>query len=69
VFNDRSKHIEIIYHVIIDRVQKGVMKLQHISTNEQIANILTKPLMKGKFVYFIDKLGMVENAPLAKREC
>jgi hypothetical protein len=69
VFHDRSKHIEIRYHFIIDRVQKGVVKLQYISTDEQIANILTKPLVKGKFVYFKDKLGVVENTSLAKREC
>jgi hypothetical protein len=69
VFHDRSKHIEIRYHFIRDRVQKGVVKLQYISTDEQIADILTKPLVKGKFVYFRDKLGVVENTSLAKREC
>jgi hypothetical protein len=36
---------------------------------KQIADILTKPLVKGKFVYFRDKLGVVENTSLAKREC
>ena len=50
-------------------MKKGVVKLQHISTDEQIANILTKPLVKGKFVYFRDKLGVVENTSFAKREC
>jgi hypothetical protein len=69
VLHDRSKHIEIIYHFIGDRVQKGNMKLQYISTYEKIADILTKPLVKGKFVYFRQKLGVVENTSLAKREC
>jgi uncharacterized OsmC-like protein len=64
-----SKHIEIRYHFIRDMVQKEVVKLQHISTDKQIAYILTKPLVKGKFVYFRDKLGVVENTSLAKREC
>jgi hypothetical protein len=32
VFHDMSKHIEIKYHFIRDRVQKGAVKLQHIST-------------------------------------
>jgi hypothetical protein len=27
VFHDRSKHIEIIYHFIWDRIQKGTVKL------------------------------------------
>jgi hypothetical protein len=69
VFHDRSKHIEIRYHFIQDRIQKGVVKLQYISTDEQVADILTKPLVKGKFVFFRDKLGVVQNTFLAKREC
>jgi hypothetical protein len=46
-FHDRSKHIEIIYHFIKDRELKGVVKLQYIPTDEQLANIFTKPLVKG----------------------
>ena len=49
-----SKHIEIKYHFIQDTVQKGAVKLQYISTNEQIVDILTKPLSKEKFVNFKD---------------
>jgi hypothetical protein len=69
VFHDRSKHIDIIYHFIRDRIQKGKMKLQYISTNEQVADILTKPLEKGKFLFFRDRLGVVQNTFLTKREC
>jgi hypothetical protein len=69
VFHDRSKHIEIKYHFIGDRVQKGVVKLQYAPTNEQVADILTKGLPKGKFEYFQEKLGVVENPFLTKREC
>ena len=45
------------------------MKLQYIRTDEQIVDILTKPLSRLKFVYFRDKLGLIENVPLAEREC
>ena len=69
VFHDRLKHIEMRYHFIRDLVQRGALKFQYIRTDEQIANILTKPLLASKFVYFRDKLGMVENASLAEREC
>ena len=44
VFHDRSKHIEIMYHFIRDCVQKGVVKLEYIPTDEQVADILTKSL-------------------------
>jgi hypothetical protein len=69
VFHDRSKHIEMKYHFIRDLVQKGAIKLQYIRTEEQIADILTKPLSFGKFVQFRDKLGVTENVSLAEREC
>jgi hypothetical protein len=42
-------------------VQKGVVKLQYVATDEQIADVLTKPLLKIKFEYFRDKLGMVQK--------
>jgi hypothetical protein len=69
VFHDKSKHIEIRFHFIRDCVQKGTVKLQYVPTGEQVADILTKALMKGKFVFFRDKLGVVQNTFLAKREC
>ena len=45
------------------------MELRYISTDEQIADVLMKPLGRGKFVYFWDKLGVVENVSLTEREC
>jgi hypothetical protein len=44
VFHDKSKHIEIRYFYIRDMVQRGAIKLVYISTEDQIADILTKPL-------------------------
>ena len=61
VFHDRSKHINMKYHYIRDILQKGVVKLQYISTDEQVADIFTKPLARVKFVYFQEWLGVVEN--------
>jgi hypothetical protein len=43
------------------------MKLQYISIYQQVADILTKPLEKGNFVFSKDKLGVVQNTFLAKR--
>ena len=69
VFHDRSKHIEIRYHFIRDYVETGAVMLQYISTNKQVADILTKSLGRRKFVFFRDKLGVVQNTFLNKREC
>ena len=36
------------------------MKFQYVSTDEQIANVLTKPLARVKFEYFREKLGVLQ---------
>eukprot|EP00253_Pinus_taeda_P004217 PITA_04217 len=43
IIRDRSKHFGIKYHFIRDYVQKGALKLEYIATDEQVADILTKP--------------------------
>ena len=59
VFHDKSKHIEIKYQYIRDMVEKGAVELLYIATEEQIADVLTKPLSRLKLEYFRDKLGVV----------
>ena len=61
VFHDKSKHIEIRYHYTLDMVQKGVVKLKYVPTQEQVVDVLTKPLSCVKFEYFRDKLGVVRK--------
>ena len=45
------------------------MEVQYISIDEKVENILTKVLGKDKFIFFRDKLGVVSNTFLGKREC
>lgn len=69
VFHYRFKQIDIRYHLIEDHVQKRAVELRYISTDERVADIFMKSLMKGKFVFFKDKMGLVKNTFLTKREC
>jgi hypothetical protein len=50
VFHDRSKHIEIKHYILRDKVRRGEVVLQYISTDEQIGDILVKPLSKMKIL-------------------
>jgi hypothetical protein len=61
VFHDKSKHIEIRYHYIRDMVQRGAIKLHYVGMNEQVADVLTKPLSHVNFDHFRDKLGIVRK--------
>ena len=61
VFHNQSKHIDIRYHFVWDMVQRGVVRLHHIGTDQQVADILTKPLGKVKFLTFREKLGIMDR--------
>ena len=69
MFHDWSKHIEIRYHFIRDWVQRRAVQLAYVSTDDQVADILTKSLPKGKHEGFWDLMGVVGNTFLGKREC
>ena len=56
MFHDKLKHIKIKYHYTRDMVQRGVVKLQYVATDEQIVDVLTKPLAGVNFEYFREKL-------------
>ena len=68
VFHDKSKHIEIKYHYIRDMVQRGAVKLLYVATEEQIADVLTKPLARLKFEYFRERLGVLQIEVPSKRQ-
>ena len=61
MFHDRSKHVDGWYHFIRDMVQQDIVRLDHIRTDEQVADILTKHLGKVMFLTFRENLGIVER--------
>jgi hypothetical protein len=69
MFHNKLKHIEIKYHYIRDMVQRKEVQVQYFYTHEHVSYVFTKPLAKMKFEYFRERLGQVENASLAEREC
>ena len=49
-------------------VQKGAVKLKYVPTEEQVADVLTKPLARVKLEYFRDKLCVVRKDLSRKKE-
>jgi hypothetical protein len=50
VFHERSKHIRVRYHFIRDCLKEGSFKACYINTKDQLADLLTKPLGRIKFL-------------------
>eukprot|EP00253_Pinus_taeda_P014666 PITA_14666 len=60
VFHKRTKHIDTRFHYIRELVNNGEIVLQHCRTQEQVAEILTKPLDQKSFEFLRKCLGMTE---------
>ncbi|GJS40818.1 hypothetical protein Tco_0565861 [Tanacetum coccineum] len=60
VQHSRTKHIEIRHHFLHDNVQKGSISIKKVASEDNIADILTKPLKHEVFNYLILGLGMME---------
>ncbi|XP_074336202.1 uncharacterized protein LOC141673362 [Apium graveolens] len=58
VFHGRSKHIDIRYYFIREWVQRGEIKVEHIGTGDQRADVLTKAMATVKFERLQALLGM-----------
>lgn len=54
----RTKHIEIRYHFIREEVTEGLIKLVYVSTKDEAADGLTKPLGGEAFAKFLQDLGL-----------
>ena len=57
--HSRTKHIEIRHHFLRDHVQKGDVVIKFVSTENQLANIFTKPLSEEHFIKIRHELGMM----------
>jgi adenylosuccinate lyase len=42
VQHDRTKHVEVDRHFIKEKLEEKIIKVLHIRSQEQLANILTK---------------------------
>ena len=70
VNHNRTKHIDIKHHFVRDAVKTEQVKIEWISTSEQVADVLTKALDKNQFARLRDDgLGMSQSTDAGVDSC
>jgi hypothetical protein len=60
MFHARTKHIEIDFHFVRDKVASKNLVVRFISTKDQKADIFTKPLVSTRYSTLRDNLSIME---------
>ena len=47
--HSETKYIEIMHHFIRDHIQKGDIEIMFVKTENQLADLFTKPLTRDRF--------------------
>ena len=55
----QEKHIEIKHHFIRDHVQNGKVDLEFVPTDEQLADVFTKPLTEERLIKLRSQLRII----------
>jgi hypothetical protein len=69
VQHQRTKHIEIDLHFVRDQVALGQVKVLHVPTSSQYADIFTKGLPSSVFTEFRSSLNVADNDDLTAGGC
>ena len=62
VQHSKTKHIQIRHHFLRDHVLKGDISIDHASTEDQLADIFTKPLDDKRFSKLQCELNILESS-------
>ena len=60
MLHSRSKHFELDHHFIRDHIAQGHVRVNHISTHAQVADVLTKAVSSELFFKFYSKLRIAD---------
>ena len=54
----RTKHMDVHYHYIQEHVEEGDVEILQVDTNDNMADLFTKPLGRVKLEQFRGQLGL-----------
>ena len=58
IYHDKTKHVAVDKHFIVENIKNGVICMPFISTKKQLIDVLTKGLQRDSFESLTCNLGM-----------
>ncbi|KAF5477519.1 hypothetical protein F2P56_004152 [Juglans regia] len=68
IYHSKTKHMDIDFHFVRDRVAANTLQVQFCSSQDQLANLLTKPIVADRFHRLRSSLNVVDTS-LASKGC
>ena len=66
VMHSRMKHIAIDLHFVYDFVHRGKLCVAHVHKDDQLVDLLTKPLVQSRFNLLRGKINVANRMPILR---
>ena len=66
VLHSRMKQIAIDLHFVRNFVHRGQLRVAHVHTDDQLADLLTKPLATSRFTLLRDKIHVADGTSILR---
>lgn len=57
-YRSNTKHIDVRYHFIREKIKQNIVKINHVRTEEMVADNLTKAVPKDKHWFCVNHCGL-----------
>ncbi|XP_021743472.1 uncharacterized protein LOC110709564 [Chenopodium quinoa] len=63
MYHEKSKHLKRDMHYVREQVEDGFLQTAHVSSDKQLADVLTNPLASTQHWSLISKFGLLDQCP------
>ncbi|KAK9057120.1 hypothetical protein SSX86_024487 [Deinandra increscens subsp. villosa] len=66
VYHSRMKHVALDYHFVRELITAGQLRVFHVNSHDQLADMLTKPLSRALFLRNRSKIGVSDGSSILR---